>query len=181
MTVRGGTPPTADRRRRTSCVWMAIAAFALIINGITVTVLLASDGASAKTTGVNGVFDNPRASSAVHAAEEHVLGVVSLDADSGDPEISELAEQTTAKFRTDFEQFAENYLDEVRTEGLQVTARVTAAGVSAMTVDRATVIVATSGESVDTAYPEPRARDFQLRVVVTWIDDDWRIDDLEFL
>ena len=180
MSAWDGTAPTAIRRRRTSCIWMAIAAFALIINGVTVTVLLASDATPA-TTGVNGVFDNPRAASALRAAEELALGVVSLDAASGNPEVAALAERTTAKFRTDFDQFAGDFLAEVRTEGLEVRARVSAAGVSEMSEDRATVIVATSGEAIDTAFPVPRSRDFELRLVLTWIEDDWRVDGMEFL
>lgn len=160
---------------------MALAALALLINGITVTVLLATDGAPKGSEGINGVFDHPRATLALELAEEQVLGVVSLDASSGEAELAELSNRTTAKFRTDFTGFAESLLDDVRAEGLQVQSRVAAGGIADMTAEQATVIVATSGSSSTTATPEPRPRHLQMRVVMTWIDDDWRVDDLEFL
>ncbi|GAB2779083.1 hypothetical protein GCM10027020_35680 [Nocardioides salsibiostraticola] len=160
---------------------MAVAALVLLINGITVTVLLATDGASKSSQGVNGVFDHPQATSALDLAEEQALGVVSLDASSGEAELAALSNRTTAKFRTDFTGFAESLLDDVRAEGLEVRSRVAVGGIAEMSADRATVIVATSGSSSTTTSPEPRSRDLQMRVVVTWIDDDWRVDDLEFL
>ena len=181
MSRSGGTLLPVDRRRRTKCAWMAVAALALLINGITVTVLLATDGASKGSEGVNGVFDHPQAISALEFAEEQALGVVSLDASSGEAELAALSNRTTAKFRTDFTGFAESLRDDIRAEGLEVQSRVAAGGIAEMSADRATVIVATSGSSSTASAPEPRSRDLQIRVVVSWIDDVWRVDDLEFL
>ena len=180
MSRSSGTVSTVDRRRRIRCAWLAVAALALLINGITVTVLLTSDSAAKGSQGVNGVFDHPQASTALDLAEEQALGVVSLDASSDEAEVAALSNRTTAKFRTDFAGFAESLLAGVRAGGLEVRSRVAAAGISEMTGDRATVIVATSGSSSTTTTPEARPRDFQLRIEVIWIQDDWRVDGLEF-
>lgn len=181
MSRSSGKTLPVDRRRRIRFAWLAVAALALLINGITVTVLLTSDSASEASQGVNGVFDHPQASTALDLAEEQALGVVSLDASSGEAEVTALSNRTTAKFRTDFTVLAESFLAGVRAEGLEVRSRVAAGGIVEMAEERATVIVATSGSSSTATSPEPRPWELQLRIEVIWIDDDWRVDGLELL
>jgi Mce-associated membrane protein len=116
------------------------------------------------------------------AADAEVTAFVNLRYDRASDSVDAVARGATGDFRDHYARSARKVIRVLRHNRSLMTGRVVWSGVSAISPDRATVIVATTGtvsnrRSDGTARP----REFRFRVSLERLDGRWLTSDIEFV
>lgn len=116
------------------------------------------------------------------AADAEVTAFVNLRYDRAAASVDAVAAGATGDFREHYDRAARDVIRALERSRSVMTGRVVWSGVSALSPDRATVIVATTGSVSNRrtqGRPEPRA--FRLRVSLVRQGSRWWTSDIEFV
>ena len=117
----------------------------------------------------------------VAAAEEEVLGLITISARTTDEDLEALIAGATASFREDLRAQADRLRQEVVDNEVEATGEVVSAGIASLDEERATVLVAALGtvDNRNASGPEPRS--YRLEVQLDRVDGDWLVSALRFV
>ena len=117
----------------------------------------------------------------IAAAEEEVLGLITISARTTDEDVEALIAGATASFREDLRAQADRLRKEVVDNEVVATGDVVSVGVSSLEDESATVLVAARGtvDNRNAGGPEPRS--YRLEVVLDRVGDDWLVSALRFV
>ncbi len=116
------------------------------------------------------------------AADAEVTAFVNLRYDQAAESVDAVAHGATGEFRDHYARSARKVIRVLQRNRSLMTGRVVWSGVSAVSPDRATVIVATTGTvSNRRSDGAARPRDFRFRVSLQRLDGRWLTSDIEFV
>jgi Mce-associated membrane protein len=169
----GETRVGGGRTSRTALVARAVLAV-LIAAAIAVAVLQAREWRDA-------VAREQAREDVMAAAEEEVLGLITISARTTDEDLEALIAGATAGFRDDLRAQADRLREEVVDNEVVATGDVVSVGVSSLNDDNATVLVAARGtvDNRNAGRPEPRS--YRLEVTLDRVGDDWLVSALRFV
>jgi len=116
------------------------------------------------------------------AADAEVTAFVNMRYDRASESVDAVAAGATGAFRDHYVRSAQQVIRVLERHRSLMTGRVVWSGVTAISPDRATVIVATTGTVANTRTDgTPRPRDFRFRVSMVHQDGRWLTSDIEFV
>jgi Mce-associated membrane protein len=116
------------------------------------------------------------------AADTEVTAFVNLRYDRAAESVDAVAKGATGAFRDHYARSAQKVIDVLRRQRSLMTGRVVWSGVTAVSPERATVIVATTGTVANNRTDgAARPRDFRFRVSLVRQDGRWLTADIEFV
>jgi Mce-associated membrane protein len=116
------------------------------------------------------------------AADAEVTAFVNLRYDRASDSVDAVARGATGEFRDHYARSARRVIRVLHRNRSLMTGRVVWSGVSAVSPDRATVIVATTGTvSNRRSGGAARPRDFRFRVSLQHVGGRWLTSDIEFV
>lgn len=116
------------------------------------------------------------------AADAEVTAFVNMRYDRASESVDAVAKGATGAFRDHYVHSANRVIGVLRRHQSLMSGRVVWSGVTAVSPDRATVIVATTGTVSNTrTHGEPRPRDFRFRVSLVHEAGRWLTSDIEFV
>lgn len=123
-----------------------------------------------------------RYGSVLTAADAEVTAFVNLRYDRAAASVDAVAAGATGDFREHYDHSARDVVRALARSRSVMTGRVVWSGVSALSPDRATVIVATTGAvSNRRTHGRPEPRDFRLRVSLVHRGGRWWTSDIQFV
>ncbi len=116
------------------------------------------------------------------AADREVSAFVNLRYDRAAESVDAVAAGATGEFRDHYARSARNVIRVLQRNRSLMTGRVVWSGVSAVSPERATVIVATTGTVSNTSTDgAARPRDFRFRVSLVRVGGQWLTSDIQFV
>ena len=127
--------------------------------------------------------DEPTPASApeVRAAESYVVALTSVDHRRIDTQIQSIRDSTTGRFRARFDDGAAAFGKAVRTSRIRSAGRVVSAGLVSSTDEQATVLVAARASVRSKGQVKAVERRYRFRIVVSRVDDEWRVSGVKEL
>jgi Mce-associated membrane protein len=117
----------------------------------------------------------------VKAAEDEVVGLITISALTTDEDLGELIEGATATFRDDLRDQADRLRQEVVENEVEATGEVVSTGVVSLEDETATVIVAARGTVKNRSAREPEPRSYRLEVELQEVEGSWLVSALRFV
>lgn len=115
------------------------------------------------------------------AAEDEVVGLITISAQSTDEDLEALIEGATATFRDDLRDQADRLRQEVVENKVEATGEVVSTGLVNLEDDAATVIVAARGTVKNRNARQPEPRNYRLEVELLEVDGTWLVSALRFV
>jgi hypothetical protein len=124
--------------------------------------------------------EDARRSKAVSVAKAQVIDLTTLDSDSVAPKLKAMAGRTSGEFRQQLSGITNTFVKIVRENKIAATGVIDATGVTSMSDDRATVIVASSA-TVNQGKSKAATRNYRIKVSLKLVKGAWKIDGMEFV
>jgi hypothetical protein len=122
-----------------------------------------------------------RSDAAVRVAQDQVLDLTTLDSRTVSGKIKAMRERTTGDFSRQLEGITKSFVDAVTKAKLTASGDIDAAAITKIDDSRASVLVATTVLVTNKKEPKPATRSYRMKVELTWSDDRWLIDGMEFV
>lgn len=126
-----------------------------------------------------GAGDTRRAE-AVSVAKAQVIDLTTLDSESVAPKLKSMARRTSGDFREQLSGITSTFVKIVRENKIAATGVVDATGVTSMSDDKATVIVASSA-TVTQGKGKAATRNYRIKVSLKLANGAWKVDGMEFV
>lgn len=117
----------------------------------------------------------------VEAAENEVVGLITISARTTGEDLEELIEGATATFRDDLRDQADRLRQEVVENEVEATGEVVSTGVVSLADETATVIVAARGTVDNRSARQPEPRSYRLEVELQKVEGSWLVSALRFV
>lgn len=117
----------------------------------------------------------------VKAAENEVVGLITISARTTDEDLKELIEGATATFRDDLRDQADRLRQQVVENEVEATGEVVSTGVVSLADESATVIVAARGTVDNRSARQPEPRSYRLEVELQEVEGSWLVSALRFV
>lgn len=124
--------------------------------------------------------DDAGRAAAVHAAEQEVVGLVSVGSRTTQADLDRLADGATSDFRSELQQQSKALRAALAGEKVTSTGSIVSSGVTSYSAERARVIVAAKG-TVENKSSDAAPRSYRLRVDLSRVGGAWLVSDLEFV
>lgn len=171
---------THDPRAATRFLVQGIAVsvvLALISGALTVALLLSGGGSDDGTTSAVGRDrDDARA-----AAEEAMIALSSVQADTAEADVSRILSFATGAFGAEFRGNRAAFIDIVRQNDVHSTAVVDESAVESVEDGRVRVFVAVTSTVRNASTPTGERRPFRMIATMVEVDDRWLVDGVEYV
>lgn len=117
----------------------------------------------------------------VEAAENEVVGLITISAKTTDEDLKKLIQGATATFRDDLRDQADRLRQEVVENEVEATGEVVSTGVVSLEDETATVIVAARGTVDNRSARRPEPRSYRLEVKLQEVEGSWLVSALRFV
>ena len=111
--------------------------------------------------------ERQRAAEYVAAARQNVVNLLAIDYNTAQDSVQRVLDGSTGKFRTNFEETAEDFIKALQDEKITTTATVNDAAMESMTADSATVLISATSRREGAKAPKDQQEPRVWRIVLT--------------
>jgi len=116
--------------------------------------------------------EHQRGAEFVAAARQNVVNLLAIDYNTAQDSVQRVLDGSTGKFRTNFEETAEDFIKALQDEKITTTATVNDAAVESMTAEGATVLISATSRREGAKAPKDQQEPRVWRIVLTLERDD---------